>query len=114
MNAASFANDVVREIVAADERASFLAVRARGKIAVIGYDDAGEWVPLFRVAHGSAAYNVANLQVRHRNSWQPTLVRGVPATIAEELIGPLRFLWEPHAHFSQSWKGVLGNSDQEH
>ncbi len=103
MSAERFANAVVREIVTADERASFLAVRARGKTAVIGYDDDGEWVPLFRVAHGSGAYNVANLQVRHGRSWQPTLVRGAPARIAEELIGPLRFLWEQHAHFSQSW-----------
>ncbi len=103
MNAQCFADSVIREIVAADERASFLTVRARGKTAVIGYDDEGEWVPIFRVAHGSASYNVANLQVRQGRAWQPTLVRGIPAQIADELIGPLRFLWEQHAHVSQSW-----------
>lgn len=86
MSAEWFAQQVIDAVVEADERASFLAVRARGKTAVIGYDDEGDWVPLFRVAHGSGAYNVANLQVRHRTSWKPTLVRGVPVKIAEELI----------------------------
>lgn len=114
MNAESFAFSVIQEVVAADERASFLSVRARGKTAVIGYDDTDEWVPILRIAHGSASYNVANLQVRHHRSWQPTFVRGTPARIAQELIGPLRFLWEQHAHFSQPPPGVLGNSDQEH
>lgn len=103
MSAEWFAQQVIDAVVEADERASFLAVRARGKTAVIGYEDEGDWVPLFRVAHGSGAYNVANLQVRHRTSWMPTLVRGVPAKVAEELIGPLRFLWEQHAHITQPW-----------
>lgn len=103
MNAAGFARQVVDAVVAADERANFLEIRPRGKTAVIGYDDQGQWVPLFRIAHGSGAYNVANLQVRHGSSWQPTFVRGIPAKVAEELIGPLRFLWEQHAHFSQPW-----------
>lgn len=103
MNAGWFAQQVVDAAVDADERANFLAVKARGKTAAIGYDDDGEWVPLFRIAHGSGSYNVANLEVRHGTSWKPTFVRGVPSKIAEELIGPLRFLWEQHAHFTQSW-----------
>jgi hypothetical protein len=114
MSAERFANCVIREMVAVDERAGFLKVRARGGTAVLGYDDEGEWVPVFRVAHGSGAYNVANLQVRQRRSWQSTLVRGTPAMLAEHLLGPFRFLWEQHALLSQSQEGVLGNYDQEH
>jgi hypothetical protein len=114
MSAERFANCVIREMVALDERAGFLTVRARGRTAVLGYDDDGEWIPVFRVAHGSGAYNVANLQVRHRRSWQSTLVRGTPAILAEHLLGPLHFLWVHHALLSQSQHGVLGNYDQEH
>lgn len=103
MNAGSFAQSVLKAVVAADERASFLDVRQRGKTAVIGFIEDDEWIPVFRISGGSGAYNVANLDVRHRTSWQPTFVRGVPSAIADQLIGPLRFLWEQHAHFSQSW-----------
>lgn len=103
LSAESFANAVLRDLVKADQRAEFLAVRARGKTAVLGYDDEGEWVPLFRIAGGSAAFNVADLQVRHQRGWQPTFVRGVPKLIAEQLSGPLRFLWEFHAHQAQPW-----------
>ena len=103
MNAGSFAQAVLRAVIAADERASFLTARPHGKTAVIGFLDDGEWVPVFRITGGSGAYNVASLQVRHRTTWQPTLVRGVPAAVAEQLIGPLRFLWEQHAHYSQPW-----------
>ena len=103
MNAGSFAESVLKAVIAADERARFLSARQRGKTAIIGYLDEGEWVPVFRITGGSAAYNVADLQVRHGSSWQPTLVRGIPAVVAEALSGPLRFLWEQHAHFSQPW-----------
>lgn len=103
MTAETFAQSVLYAVAEADERASFLSVRARGKTAVIGYLDDDEWVPVFRIAGGSGAYNVANLQVRHRTKWEPTLVRGVPNVIAEQLIGPLRFLWEQHAHATQRW-----------
>ena len=101
MSAERFAQAVVDAVAAAENDARFLVVRARGKTAVIGYDDSGEWVPLFRIAHGSGAYNVADLQVRHGRAWEPTHVRGVPVKIAEELVGPLRFLWEMHAQLSQ-------------
>lgn len=97
MNAERFADLVLRELVNRDELARFLSVRARGKTAAIGYEVDEEWVPLLRIANGSAAYNVADLQVRHRRKWQPTFVRGVPAVIAENLAGPLRFVWELHA-----------------
>lgn len=103
MNAESFAKSALQTLIAADERASFLTVRVRGKHAVIGYEDEGEWAPLFRITGGSAAFNVADLQVRHHGQWQPTFVRGVPDVIAEALSGPLRFLWEYHAHLTQPW-----------
>lgn len=114
MSAENFTNCVLQQLACADEYASFLAVRARGKTAVIGYDDAGEWVPIFRVAHGSASFNVADIQVRHGRSWQPTFVRGTPFQIAEQLIGPLRFLWKLHAQLPNHDLRVLDNSDQEH
>ena len=96
MSAKIFAEAVVRNLSATDTRASFLKVRARGKTAVIGYESEGDWIPLLRIAGGSGAYNVADLQVRHRSSWQPTFIRGVPAKLAQELSGPLAFLWELH------------------
>lgn len=45
MSAKYFANCVIEEMVAVDERADFLRVRARGKTAVLGYYDDREWVP---------------------------------------------------------------------
>ena len=97
MNAESYAKLVLRELVEHNELARFLAVRARGKTAVLGYEVDDEWVPLFRFANGSAAFNVADLEIRHRTTWQPTFVRGIPAVIAEALAGPLRPFWELHA-----------------
>jgi hypothetical protein len=96
VSARIFAEAVVRNLCAEDARASFLEVRARGKTAVIGYESVGEWIPLLRIAGGSGAYNVADLQVRHRSSWQPTLIRGVPAKLAQELAGPIAFVWQLH------------------
>lgn len=97
MNAEIYAQHVLRKLVQEDATARFLEVRARGATATIGYHDAGEWVALLRIAHGSAAYNVAQLEVRHRQSWQPTFVRGTPDHVAAALLGDLRFLWELHA-----------------
>jgi hypothetical protein len=97
MNAQSFTECVLRELRKLNPDAEFLAVRARGKSAVIGYSDNDEWVPIFRLVGGSAAFNVANLQVRHRNRWDPTFIRGVPKDVASELAGNLSFIWEIHA-----------------
>lgn len=99
MNAEHFAKFVLNELRQLDDRAGFLSFRTRGKASVIGFDDDGEWVPLFRIVGGSAAYNVANLQIRHRNKWEPTLVRGGHKVIADELAGPLRFFWEANVGF---------------
>ena len=96
MNAKLFAERLLHELTTADQAAAFLRVRARGKTAVLGYECEGEWVPLLRVGGGSGAYNVADLQVRHRTSWQPTFTRGVPAVLAKQLAEPLRFTWAMH------------------
>jgi hypothetical protein len=97
VSAESFGRRVLRELTEHNELARFLSVRARGKTAVLGYEVDDDWVPLFRFANGSAAFNVADLQIRHRETWQPTFVRGIPAAIAETLAGPLRPFWELHA-----------------
>jgi hypothetical protein len=69
---------------------------------------------VFRIMRGNGAHNVASLQVRHRTTWQPTVGRGVPVAVAEQFVGPLRFLWEQHAPYSQSWYTVRGTSDHVH
>ena len=96
MNAKVFAGRLLDRLTTADPAAAFLKVRARGKTAVLGYECEGEWIPLLRVAGGSGAYNVADLQVRHRTSWQPTFTRGVPAVLAGQLAEALRFTWAMH------------------
>ena len=97
MNAHSFTDCVLRELRKLNPNTDFLTVRSRGKSAVIGYENDAEWIPLFRIVGGSAAFNVANLQVRHKTSWAPTFIRGVPKDVASELAGNLSFIWEIHA-----------------
>ncbi len=111
MSAQYFADCVLKELKNLDPQSDFLQVRARGKTAVLGYEDQSEWVPIFRIAGGSGAYNVADLQVRHRTTWQPTFIRGVPAVLAKQLASELRFIWESHICEHEGW-GI--NSDQEH
>ena len=89
-----FAKSVLSELRRADGRTSILEARARGNTATIGLKDGGDWIPMFRLTHPSSKFNVMNLEVRHRNRWASTLVRGVPAQIAETLLGPLRHIWE--------------------
>jgi hypothetical protein len=90
----SFANHVLRGLRERDARAEGLDVRVRGKAAVLGYLEDGEWVPLLRLSNPSAAVNVMNLDVRHHGRWAPTFIRGVPAAIIDELVGPLGFTWQ--------------------
>jgi hypothetical protein len=93
MSADSFAHTLVCELRHRDGRAAVLKVGGRGKTAVIGIEDDGEFVPLLRVAHASAKYNVMNLDVRHQRSWAPTFHRGTPSELAEALAGTLQHLW---------------------
>lgn len=109
-DASMFANAVVRELQKADTVAAPLDVRARGKTATVGLLDAGEWVPLLRFSRPSASFNVMSLDVRQGSRWTATHVRGVPAAIAEELLGGLRFTWAMEAEATE-WQDI---SDREH
>lgn len=100
MSADSFASEVLRTLVSSQPQAVFIQVRTRGKTATLGYLDHTEWVPLFRLTHASPTFAIANLQVRQGRRWQPTMVRGSAATIADELAGPLQFTWQFHAKIS--------------
>lgn len=102
--AASFGEEVVRLLRADSEVASLLLVRARGKTATIGVMDANEWVPLLRMANGSGAFNVMDLQVRHKHSWARTGHRGMPTAVVDALLGPLRFTWEMEAEAARDWQ----------
>ncbi|MDX1644723.1 MAG: hypothetical protein R3244_10235 [Thermoanaerobaculia bacterium] len=100
MNAESYANLVLRRLASLEPASVFLAARARGKTAVLGFEDEGEWVPLFRIANGSASFNVADLQIRHGRRWEPSFVRGVPDKVADALAGEFRFLWQFHSQLN--------------
>ncbi len=95
--AGSFATSLLAELRQRDARAHALVCRARGKSAVLGIEDQGEFVPLLKLDAGSAAFNVMSLFVRHRRRWQPTFERGIPKDLAEIIAGPLSFLWSIHA-----------------
>jgi len=96
-SAQSFAELVLLDLRAVDPAAKTLQIRSKGKTAVVGVEDAGEWVPLLRLSNPSASFNVMNLDARHHTRWSPTHMRGVPQTIVAALLGPLRFLWEMEA-----------------
>lgn len=106
-----FAELVLYDLCESAPHAEALRIRARGKTATIGVTDAGEWVPLLRMSSPSASFNVMSLDARHHASWSRTDVRGVPALIAEALLGPLRFLWEVEVNAAETWPRTY---DQEH
>ena len=92
--AETFATRVLQSLQVQAPLAEHLDVRKRGKTATIGLEDQGEWVPLIRLANGSASFNVMSLEVRSHGRWEPTGVRGVPKDVAAALATTLRFLWE--------------------
>ena len=96
-SAQSFAELVLLDLRAVEPNTKTLKIRSKGKTAVVGVEDAGEWAPLLRLSNPSASFNVMNLDARHHTRWSPTHVRGVPQTIVAALVGPLRFLWEIEA-----------------
>lgn len=96
----SFASSLLAELRQHDPRADALICRARGKTAVIGIEDEGEFVPLLKLDAGSAAFNVMSLFVHHHGRWQPTFKRGIPKDLAEILAGPLSYLWTIHANLA--------------
>jgi hypothetical protein len=89
----SFAASLLGELRQRDPRAAALVRRSRGKASIIGIHDDGEFVPLLKLDAGSTSFNVMSLFVYHHGSWQPTLKRGIPADLADQLAGPLSYLW---------------------
>lgn len=89
----SFVAKLLGDLRAVVPQASRLEARLRGKTVTLGVIDAGEWVPLLRLAHPSESSNVMSLEVRHHSKWAPAHVRGTPSEIAEVLLGPLEFTW---------------------
>ncbi|MCU0658848.1 MAG: hypothetical protein MUF64_27390 [Polyangiaceae bacterium] len=90
-----FGSAVLGALTARDARAARLRLTTapRARDAVIGLDDAGDFVPLLRLDTASAAGNVMSLSVYHHGQWQPTFERGTPGELAERLAGPLQHLW---------------------
>lgn len=82
-------------------------MHARGPAAVIGLEDEGEFVPLLRLAAPSARHNVMSLFVSHHGRWQPTLKRGTPQLLADELAGPLQHLWSIPVEMAGPWLDPL-------
>jgi hypothetical protein len=92
-NARAFASELLAELRQRDPRAAALKTRTRGPTAVIGIEDQGEFVPVFRLDRGSAKFNVMSLSVLHRRRWAPTFERATPRDLAVALAGPLNHLW---------------------
>lgn len=95
--------------------ATSLSAKHRGKTAILGFEDAGEWVPLFRLAGASASFNVMDLWIRRRSRWAMTDVRGTPAIVAQALAGPLRPFWSfeltGSLHRTTRWNKTSENED---
>lgn len=91
--AGSFASRLLAELRRRDPLARALQYRARGKAAVIGIEDAGEFLPLLKLDAAAAAFNVMSLFVYHHRSWKPTFQRGTPALLADSLSRTFRHLW---------------------
>jgi hypothetical protein len=73
--------------------ASVLEARTAHQGAVIGLEDEGEWVPLLKLAGGSAACNVMWLLVADGPRWTPTGLKGTPAKLATHLSQQYAYLW---------------------
>lgn len=104
MDSDSFGQQLLRILRDHDPRAAHLRVKARGKTATIGIDEGETWVPLLRLSNPSASFNVMNLDVRQGQGWAPTFERGVPAQLAEHLIGPLAFTWVVEVDAVLAWR----------
>lgn len=93
MNARYFASSLLAELRERDPRAAGLRIQARGKAAVIGIEDEGEFVPLLKLTGASAKFNVMTLLVYHHRQWHPTFKRGTPKELAEPLAEEIHHLW---------------------
>ena len=99
--AGSFAAALLAALRERDPLTRALDYRARGKVAVIGCHDAGEFFPLLKLDAASAAFNVMSLYVYHRRTWNPTFLRGTPAELVEPLTTTYRYLWAMAAQVAE-------------
>ncbi len=107
-----FGESVLRKLHEDSELARrWLRARPRGKTCTLGLEEEDEWTPLLRLANGSGAFNVMDLQVRNKKTWAYTGVRGIPDVVAKELLESLRFTWEFPAQAAETWQRT---SDQPH
>ena len=88
-----FAGSVVSELRQRDERAVVLQVKSKGKKAVLGIEDDGEFVPLLLLGAPTPKINKMMLFVNHEGDWQPTFHKGTPKMLAELLAGELSHTW---------------------
>lgn len=109
MDVASFAQHLLRALLAREPRAAHLRARARGKKAIVGIDEGENWVELFRLSNPSAAVNVMNLDVPQGRQWAPTFERGVPERLADVLTGELAFIWLPEVDAVLAWRETSGS-----
>ena len=109
--AQGFADNVRYGLLTADPVARVLTVRARGKKAVLGFEEAGVWVPLLRFSGASASFNVMSLDVRQGSRWAPTFERGTPAMLVDKLLAEFVFTWRVEAEANLAWRET---SDPKH
>ena len=93
MSARYFASSLLAELRGRAPRAAGLRIKDRGNAAIIGIDDGGEFLPLFKLTGASAKFNVMTLLVKHRGKWHPSFKRGTPKELAEPLAEELHYLW---------------------
>ena len=90
-----FTRLLLQELKQRDPRAAALQLQQApgAKKVSLGVMDEGQFVPLLGLDNASAAVNVMSVWVWHQGQWKPTFRRGTPAQLAEQLTGPLHFLW---------------------
>lgn len=90
-----FADSVLTELRAAEPCAALLQTHPDGSDAVlVGLQDDGRFVILFRLAAASNKFNVMSLHIRYKDVWM-RLARGTPDILARSLLGPMQHLWKP-------------------
>ena len=95
MSAQVFAQELVRALARYDPRALLLKTRkAPQKAAIIGLEDEGEWTPLLKLGAATPKFAKMMLMVRQGNRWTPTMQKGSPEQLAEQLASSLRHLWQ--------------------
>ena len=93
MSAVGFAQEMLARLRELDERAGALQARGDGREAMVGLIDDGEFDAVLRLGAGSAKLNKMMIFAPQGNNWAPTMTKGTPDMLAEELAGALSFLW---------------------